>query len=213
MSTSLYQAKTKETQTVEKDQMKSIILILISALILSSCASFSSRIVKKNKTKITEKNLNKLEGSFELFPDTSYTHSGNPEIIKSKAVLRSFYYFVSKNKTEFDSLATYSVELKFINNKKIKFLFKKEDVKIDSTEIGGKLKNNGLFHLDNKYVKRNGIPFIFGGFTSNKTRIGLAKDNGLLVNYAFDVSGALLIIIGDGFSYNSAFHYKRIENK
>lgn len=205
------QAKTKET--LKNDKMKSIIFTLISVLILSSCASFSSRIVKNNKTKLTENNFNKLEGNFELFPDISYTDKGNPEIIKSKASLNSFYYFVSKNKTEFDSLANYSVELKWINSKKIKFIFKKENAKIDSTEISGKLKKNGLFHLDNKYVKRNGIPFIFGGYTSNKTRIGITKDNGLLVNYASDVSGALLIIIGDGFSYNSAYHFKRIENK
>lgn len=190
--------------------MRTIFFCLISFAILSSCASFSSRIVKKSKLKLTNNTLNRLEGNFEVFPDLRYSDNGSAEVIKCKASLNSFYYFVSNNKNKLDSLTKYTVELKLRNSKKIKFVFKKENIKMDSIEIGGKLKKNGLFHLDNMYIKRNGIPFIFGGFTSNKTRTGITKDNGLLVNYAYDVSGALLIIIGDGFAYNSAFHFKRI---
>jgi hypothetical protein len=75
--------------------------------------------------------------------------------------------------------------------------------------LGGKLRS-GLFYLDNKFLKRNGIPYLAGGYTHHKTRIGLSKNNGLMVNYAYDNSGALLLIIGAGSSYNLGYHYKRI---
>ncbi len=162
---------------------------------------------------LAENNLTKIEGEFELFPDTGYSKKGDSYTTTSKDCCNSFYSFVSKKETKFDSLSHYSVQIKLVNPEKIKFIFKKEKTIIDSLEIGGKLNKNGFFDLDNINLKRTGIPFLFGGYDSDKTRIGITKDNGLLVQHASAKFGGLLIVISLRTSCNTAFRFNRIENK
>ena len=74
----------------------------------------------------------------------------------------------------------------------------------------GKLKN-GYFYLNNKQVEFNGIPYLLGGSSSEKRRIGISKDNDLIVQTAIDHTGAFLLIIGTGYSYNVATFFKEIK--
>jgi len=74
--------------------------------------------------------------------------------------------------------------------------------------LKGKYKK-GMFYLDNKFLECHGVPYIFGGCNNNKRRIGLTKNGNLLVNEAIDNSGALLLIIGAGYSYNITYEYER----
>ncbi|KFF07192.1 hypothetical protein [Flavobacterium reichenbachii] len=192
--------------------MKSILYSFIILILLSGCASFSDRIVKDHKQELIQNDLKKLEGHYDLFPDSSYDRKGKlqtiePEDSKSGHNLN---YFVKSPEAKYSYDKGYTIEIKVVGPDRLKFITKKENVAIDSVELSGKLKN-GLFYLDNTYLKRNGIPYIAGGYTNYKTRIGLTKDNGLLVNYAYDNSGALLFLFWAGSDYNLAYHYRRFE--
>lgn len=181
-------------------------------LLLSSCASFSDKIVKENKQALSENDLSKMEGKFELFPDLKYDEKGNEQGIDSQESKARYNlnYFVKSQKKEYVFSNSYIVEVKLLDKKRLQFITKKEDSIIENVELAGKLKN-GFFYLDNKYLKRNGIPYLAGGYDNHKTRIGLSKDDGLLVNYAYDNSGAILFMFWAGSSYNLGYHYKRIE--
>jgi hypothetical protein len=192
--------------------MKSISIAFLIILLLSSCASFSDKMIKDAKVTLSENNLSKLEGTYELFPDLKYDEKSKAEPIDSEdsKANHSLNYFVSSKQVKYDSKSKYSVEVKLINKNTIKFITKNETAKIDSIELSGKLKN-GLFYLDNKFLKRNGVPYLAGGYTNYKTRIGLARDNGFLVNYAYDNSGAILFLFWAGSAYNLGYHYNRIK--
>ncbi|AWK03895.1 hypothetical protein HYN56_06490 [Flavobacterium crocinum] len=191
--------------------MKSILYAFLSFFLFSSCASFSDKMVKNNKENLSENDLSKLEGTYELFPDLRYNEKGSAELINSQdSRVSDLNYFVSFKETKQDGFGSYFVDINFVSGNKLKFTTKKDNVEIESFEVGGKLKN-GLFYLDNRYLKRNGIPYLAGGYTNYKTRIGLAKDDGLLVNYAYDNSGAILFLFWAGSDYNLGYHYKRIQ--
>lgn len=192
--------------------MKTILSTLFLILFLSSCASFSDKMIKENKAALSENDLSKLEGKYELFPDLKYDEKGNVQNIDSQdsKTRYNLNYFVKSEDSKYDYDDFYVVEVKVLSENKIRFVTKKNDAVTDSVELTGKLKN-GFFYPDNKYLKRNGIPYLAGGYNNHKTRIGLAKDNGLLVNYAYDNSGAILFLFWAGSSYNLGFHYKRIE--
>lgn len=191
--------------------MKSRLYAFILILLLSSCASFSDRVIKKNKVSIEENELKKIEGRYELFPDISYDKKGKSKKIDSvEASNHNLNVFVKSKECKYNYSDGYFVDIKILKNNQIQFIAKKDSTNLDGVVVGFKLKK-GLFYLDNKYLKRNGIPYIAGGYTNHKTRIGLSKDNGLLVNFAYDNSGAILFMLAAGSSYNLGYHYKRIE--
>jgi len=191
--------------------MKLTTFTFLIVLFLSSCASFSDRMIRQDKVSLKENDLKELEGTYDLFPDLKYDKKGQLQPIDSEDSKKIFNlnYFVSSKDIKYDYSDKYSVTVKIIDLNRIRFITQKNNVKIDSVDLGGKLRS-GLFYLDNKFLKRNGIPYLAGGYTHHKTRIGLSKTNGLMVNYAYDNSGALLLIIGAGSSYNLGYHYKRI---
>lgn len=189
-----------------------IIIGFTMVFLFCSCASFSDKMVKDNKSPSLENDLSKLEGKYELFPDLKYDEKGNAQTIDSQES-RSRYnlnYFVKSEKSKVDYSDNYFVEVKLLDKNRLQFTTKKGNEIMKNAEVGGELKN-GFFYLDNKYLKRNGVPYLAGGYDNRKTRIGLSKDNGLLVNYAYDNSGAVLFMFWAGSAYNLGFHYKKIE--
>ncbi|MFD2942657.1 hypothetical protein [Flavobacterium notoginsengisoli] len=188
-----------------------ILIGLVMVLLFSSCASFSDRVIRQNKVSLKEKDLKKLEGRYELFPDISYDKKGKSQTIKSdEAARNNLNAFVKSRECRYDYSEKYFVDVKILKDNRIQFIAKKDSVNVDGVVVGFKLKK-GLFYLDNKYLQRNGIPYIAGGYTNHKTRIGLAKDNGLLVNFAYDNSGAIMFMLAAGSSYNLGYHFKRIQ--
>jgi len=183
-------------------------------LLFSSCASFSDKMMRENKESLSQNDLSKLGGTYELYPDLKYNEKGNAELIVSSdsKARQGLDYFVFSKEIKYDDNAVYLVEIKLVNQNKLRFTAKKDNVEIENIELGGKLKN-GFFYLDNKYLKRNGIPYLAGGYTNHKTRIGLAKDNGLLVHYCYDNSGAILFLFWAGSDYNLGFHFKKVSKQ
>lgn len=191
--------------------MKLIIGFTIT-LLFCSCASFSDKMIKENKLALSENELSKLEGKYELFPDLKYDEKGNVKTIDSKdsKARYNLNYFVKSQDSKYDYSDASLVEVKLLNKNRLQFITKKGNEIIENIEVGGELKN-GLFYLHNKYLKRNGIPYLAGGYEHHKVRIGISKDNGLLVNYAYDNSGSVLFMFWAGSTYNLGYHYKRMQ--
>jgi len=179
--------------------------------LFSGCASFSDRMSRQQKVKLTKQNLDHLSGTYQLFPNLSYTKNGGIEMLQYQPKTERFHRYVSKKKIDFKSSENLSVEVKVLGNNQINFRFKKDSLTIDTVTLSGRLQSRGLLLLGNKYVKFNGVPYIFGGSESAKTRIGLATDDGLILNHAYDRSGAFLLFIWGGRGYDIAYHFKRIK--
>jgi hypothetical protein len=81
---------------------------------------------------------------------------------------------------------------------------------VTNTKFDGKFED-GFFYLNNKMIEFNGIPYILGGSGSEMTRIGLSKNNDLIVQTAIDHTGAFLFVFGAGYSYNIATFFKQIK--
>ena len=200
-------------------------LIIISFL---GCASYSKREFRKYYTKLDESSLNKINGKFLLYPEKiygdnyenrhwdsiSYANSRQrltihsnlyQEIVDESLEDRRAFDFFGVDEEQY-----YHV---LLNLKKRSFLeitvFQGTKQLVD-TVITGKLKK-GMFYLNNKDLTINGIPFLIGGYESDKRRIGITKDNNLIVNTAIGNEGGVLFIIGAGYKYNTTFEYRRIK--
>lgn len=186
----------------------------------SSCATFSEKGFRKEVEKLKIENISKLNGNYSFNPIKRYYSHGKPEPRDNIAdSLRSnnAYIFLlnqpSNKYIKFDSISkiknNFQLNLTVENNiLKVKVL--ENLVVIKDTTLTGKYKN-GMFYLDNKFLDCNGIPYLFGGCRNNKRRIGLTKNGNLIINEAVNNEGALLLIIGAGYSHNMTYEYKRIE--
>ncbi|NII81088.1 hypothetical protein [Pedobacter sp. SG908] len=190
---------------------KWLICIISFCLLFSGCASFSDRPIRRHKVKLNEGQVSKLSGTYQLFPDLAYKKNGIAETLRYQPIIERFHHYISKQKIDFKASENLTVDVRVMDNNQISFNFKKDSIIVDSITLSAKLQSRGLLLLGNKYVEFHGVPYILGGSKSEKTRIGLASDGGLILNHAYDSSGALLLFIGVGVSYDSAYHFKRIK--
>jgi len=181
------------------------------SLIFSGCASFSDKLIRHHKVKLKEEELDHLSGTYQLFPDLAYTKTGGAEMLRYQGETERFHQYISQRKIDFKPAENWAVEVKVLENNQVRFNFKKDSLIVDTVTLSAKLQSRGLLLLGNKYVEFQGIPYILGGSKSEKTRIGLANDGGLILNHAYDDSDAILLFIGVGLSYDSAYHFKRIK--
>ncbi|WP_353779867.1 hypothetical protein [Winogradskyella sp. 3972H.M.0a.05] len=193
-----------------------IFTLLLLAFVCTSCGvSFSKKEFRKDYVKLTESNINQLNGEYLFYPSKRY---GKPSKNKRASDIRyaNLYQEIVNesynNKKQFDSARSdrnvYKVKLDLINKQLIKLQVYENDSIIRDTMLVGKLKK-GMFYLDNKYFKCHGVPYIFGGCQSSKRRIGLSKNKTLIVNEAASNEGALLIVLAAGYSYNASYEYSR----
>jgi len=180
-------------------------------LLFSGCASFSDRPIRRHKVKLDKDEISKISGTYQLFPDLAYTKNGVAETLRYQPITERFHQYISKRGIYFKPSENVAVDVKVIDNNQIRFNFKKDSLIVDSVTLSARLQSRGLLLLGNRYVEFHGVPYILGGSKSEKTRIGLASDGGLILNHAYDSSGALLLFIGAGLSYDSAYHFKRIK--
>jgi hypothetical protein len=180
-------------------------------VLFSGCASFSDRPIRRHKVKLDKDEISKLSGTYQLFPDLTYKKNGVAETLHYQPITERFHQYISKRGIYFKPSENVAVDVMVIDNSQIRFNFKKDSLIVDSVTLSAKLQSRGLLLLGNKYVEFQGVPYILGGSKSEKTRIGLASDGGLILNHAYDNSGALLLFIGAGISYDSAYHFKRIK--
>lgn len=186
-------------------------------MIMFSCATFSKNGFRKKVDKLEETDITKINGDYSFYPLKKYIRDKSPnnDIPDSLRSNNAYDFLMNENyqkRKEFDSLRKpenkYQVRLNLIDKKNLKIEVLENLVKIKDTLLTGKYKK-GMFYLDNKFLECHGVPYILGGCNNNKRRIGLTKNGNLLVNEAIDNSGALLLIIGAGYSYNITYEYER----
>jgi len=187
------------------------ICAIMFCLLFSGCASFSDKPIRRHKVKLNEGGVSKLSGTYQLLPDLTYTKRGVAETLRDKPIAERFHRYISKHEIDFKPTENLTVDLKVMENDQISFHFKKDSIIVDSVTLSAKLQSRGLLLLGNKYVEFHGVPYILEGSKSEKTRIGLASDGGLIVNHAYDSSGAFLLFIWAGRGYDTAYHLKRIK--
>lgn len=204
---------TPNGHTVGIDQkITTTILALACCCSLSGCASFSDGPIRHYKVRLTEKNLSMLSGTYELYPDSFYQKNSTAGLQAYSPRNRQFHQYVSKSQISFDTLANCHVVVQ-VSGDQANFLFKENGLNKDSVRLSFKLQSRGMLLLGNKSVTLQGIPYILGGSESEKTRIGLAKDGGLILNHAIDDTGAILFFFMLGYSYNISYHFKRVNSK
>ncbi|OYU85140.1 MAG: hypothetical protein CFE24_03150 [Flavobacterium sp. BFFFF2] len=154
-------------------------------VLLSSCAT-----IKKyegiDQKKISD--VKEIEGEYE-------NGAAQNKNVSFRSI-KSYIDFLDKVK---DTAAVKSVKIAVLNDKKIQFIFKTENGTENKYETGYKLGKNGFIFLKNKNFRFTGLPYIFGGFTINKTEIGLTKQNHLILNGVKVDEGAILLILPASF--------------
>ena len=195
-----------------------LLLLLLFPVLLINCASFSNKDFKNDYTKINESELNSFNGKYSFFPIKKFDKkNANSNFDLSKNVINSYNYSTNEilKFDDRDSIlkdqTTYHIQLNILNDKELSVELFKNNNSIKKQQIKGELKKDGMFYLDNKHLKCNGIPYLFGGCNNNKRRITLSKNHNLIINEALDNTGALLFLFWAGQSYNGVYEFKRLE--
>lgn len=200
-----------------KNLFRIFLALLVSAL-LFNCASFSKKDFKNDYTKINQSEIKSFNGKYTFEPIKKYDKkNGNSDYDISKNIINSYNY-ITNDILKFENIDStvnnvpqYYIELKILNTTELSVELFKNNNSLKKQQIKGILKKNGMFYLDNNYLKCTGIPYLFGGCNNNKRRIAISKNNNLIVNEAVDNSGALLFLFWAGQSYNSTYEFKRLK--
>ncbi|WP_428228524.1 hypothetical protein [Flavobacterium sp.] len=200
-----------------KKNLKIFLLLCVSVLV-SNCAFFSKKDFKNDYTTINESNILSFNGKYTFFPVKKFdSKNKNADFDLSGNYINS-YNNITNESLKFedrDSIlkgtTIYHIELNLVDNTALNIELFKNNYSIKKQQIKGILKKDGMFYLDNKFLKCTGIPYLFGGCNNNKRRIAISKNNNLIVNEAVDNTGALLFLLWGGLSYNSAYEFKRLQ--
>jgi len=203
---------------MSKVNYKNILILSVLSLFFSCAASFSKKDFKNEYVELTKNTLTKINGNYKLHPIRKFGKSTtlqHPDSLKK--YINLYQDIVNENwtkKVPFDSLRInnneYYINLELKNNSKLNISLFKNNILIKDTIITGKLKK-GMFYLNNNIYKIDGIPYLAGGSRSEKRRIGISKNNSLIVNETVDQSGAFLFILWGGYSYEMSFEYERLK--
>ncbi|WP_298512378.1 hypothetical protein [uncultured Kordia sp.] len=184
-----------------------ILLLIISAFSFTSCASYSNKISKKERLKLTKNNIQKIEGVYEYQAFRTF-EANRKSMYDVDNDIENLDYYILGTRLSLNPIK-HTVEVKIVSKDKISFTFKRNDVFVSERTIKMKLRSNGFLHLKNKHVKVKGIPLLVGGITSDKMRIGISKNDDLLLNYAHDSFGSFIFFVASR-GFNRFHFYKRI---
>ena len=195
--------------------------IIFLVLIFSSCATFTKKRFRKDVQNLKVENIKNLNGNYTFNPIKRYYSLGKPQPkdnVPDSLRNNNAYMFLQNrtlnNNDKFDSISklknNFLLNLSLENNNLLKIRILEDSTIIRETTLTGKFKK-GMFYLDNVFLDCRGVPYLFGGCSNNKRRIGLTKKGNLLINEAVNNEGAFLLIIGSGYSYNLTYEYKRTE--
>ncbi|MBN2779162.1 MAG: hypothetical protein JXR36_16130 [Bacteroidales bacterium] len=192
---------------MRKQHITIYILGFLTMLLTASCTTYNNGLVRKERVKLSIETMN----SFNMtFSSKSYKYCVKKGMFELKEIdllsqLNISNYKLSNN----TSYKSYKVKFISIDTLLVQGVDFNDSIVANYT-FDGKLKN-GYFYLNNKQVEFNGIPYLLGGSSSEKRRIGISKDNDLIVQTAVDHTGAFLLIFGAGYSYNVATFFKEIK--
>ncbi len=192
------------------------ILSLALLIITSSCAPFSKKEFSREYVHLEKNSISKLNGEYRFYPKKrfgDYYKDVPSDSLKYENLFQNIVYEGREERERWDSLTTHkenlSVVLKLNGSTELGITVFENKKVIRDTVLMGRLRG-GMFYLDDKYLKIRGIPFLFGGYNSNKRRIGVSKNDGLIINEAYGNEGGILIILSSGYTSNTSFEYERI---
>jgi hypothetical protein len=200
---------------------RSLYLFALSFILLittSSCASFSKKEFSREYVRLEKNSISKLDGQYRFYPKKcfgDYYKDVPSDSLRYKNLFQNIVYEGRDERKRWDSLTAHkkdlSIVLKLKGSTELNITVLDNKKVVRDTVLMGKLRQ-GMFYLDDKYLKITGIPFLFGGYRSNKRRIGISKDDGLIVNEAYGNEGGVLIILSSGHTSNISYEYERIDD-
>lgn len=195
-----------------------IFIALLVSVLLSNCASFSKKDFKKDYISLNPVDMYSFSGKYTFAPIKKYVKkNGNSDYDISKNIINSYNYITNdilkfeNTDSAVNNITQYYIELKILNTTELSIELFKNNNSLKKQQIKGTLKKDGMFYLDNNYLKCTGIPYLFGGCNNNKRRIAISKNNNLIINEAVDNTGALLFLFWAGQTYNGVYEFKRLE--
>lgn len=191
----------------------------LSILILSSlfgCATFSKKISFKNQIILNKETITNINGSYAIKSNKTIWRYENiePEFTENDTTNRFPLYTTLKANNQYGNAANienYSAKIEIRTKKIISISLLNKEKIIDSINLNYKIKKNGYIYLKNKNFKTKWIPGLCGNFELDRTRIGLTKENNLILNHSYFIYGAALFIIGDTKKTSFGTEYKRIK--
>lgn len=189
--------------------MKKLLILLGLFLLTSSCAHYGRTWTKKYHQKLEPQQLEAISGSYEITPYLDFFRDSTAVVVNthSRDLLT---HHLRMSTFQIDTTRNYRLELKVLNHRILQTELLENDSVIDAQLLKGKLRNNGTFHLSDNINESWGIPYLIGGHSQMKTRIGTTKDGDLFVQSAHYSGGAFLLIFGDMRGYNDVFSYRKI---
>ena len=120
------------------------IVIIVSFLILQSCASFQKNAI--NPKLLTEKNITELNGKYNIIDIEA-------DSIRKKNWASNNFFTELESKiffkpTKLDTLKTYQFELKVLSKKRIQINYLENDKIFKERIVKGKLKKDGYLIFD-----------------------------------------------------------------
>ncbi len=188
---------------------------MMTAVCFSNCASFSTKIIKNKITKLDRENIQTIEGRYEISCYNAYYLStyGKREIVQYEnpedaTTVNSFTNtIIPKRGTD----TNYTVDIKLLSDTEIQFTYRSKNTVVSQTTMEMKLRKNGMIHLKNRETNIKGVPMIFGNITVEKSRIGVQKNNDLIITNVDFIAGGFLILLGDTRRTNTSFYFKRVQ--
>ena len=187
------------------------LIILGGVYTICSCASFSKKGFRKIVVPLSTENKSMYDGKYQLHSkkELSALNKTSSTQIDTSITVNVVNLLTNQNKLDSAVNNTSILYINFTSRTIINLKVEMNNIKIIDTLLQGKFKN-GMFYLNNNFLKCNGIPFILGGCQNNKRRIGFTKMGNLLVNEAVSNEGAFLLLFGSGYSYNVTYEFKKL---
>ena len=198
-----------------------LIIIIFLVFTIFGCASFTKRRFSNEIDNLKAEDTAKIDGNYSYNPIKRYYNFQKQTLedqnVDSLRYNNAYDFLLNKSynknlKSDGTNKLKNNIEinLKLENNNLLKVKVIENQKIIKDTTLTGKFRN-GMFYLNNKYLECNGVPYLFGGCRNSKRRIGITKTGNLLINEAVNNEGAILLLIGGGFSGNITFEYQKIK--
>lgn len=195
-------------------RMTLILLSCMTLLGITSCATFSDKNFRNTLNRLEPQNVLQLSGVYAASP----LPMAKPVKPATKNLFYQLIQRASKDQAEYDKrkkqtpLAQVTLHVSLIAKKQYRLTisYRVSGQQVEQSVINANL-HSGMLELDNAITDCHGVPYVLGGCKSSKVRVGLTQEGNLIVNSAHDNSGALLLVIGSGYDYNTHHIYQRLQ--
>lgn len=202
--------------------MRIIILLrlVILYLLVSSCAAgIHSAKLKKNIKKVTDNTANSVSGNYKCNPEKKYNFRyGKLSVVKVNRLQHTLDKMLLNQPLDNEPLNALDL-IEQTRDITVHIEVNTKDQVLHITDYHNKASQftatipytvkDGFLYLDNKNIKRKGVPFIFYTYSKSQVRIGLSNDNHLLVQRSLESHGSIFIMSA-GSSSDTVYEFERL---